>query len=96
MLAPETLVAFLATSHEDEWKRLSAIHGAEVARKVVETVARNRDERGMLDCLRHGVTDRGVKLRLAIFRPAVGAASAGDRPGRTAGRAAVSMDRTDL
>ena len=26
----------------------------------------------MLDCLRHGVTDRGVKLRLAFFRPATG------------------------
>ena len=26
----------------------------------------------MLDCLRHGVTDRGVKLRLAFFKPATG------------------------
>ena len=33
-------------------------------------VARELDQRGTLDVLRHGITDHGVKLRLAYFKPA--------------------------
>lgn len=43
-----------------------------VEAKVVANVARELDQRGMLDCLRHGLTDRGVKLRLVFFKPASG------------------------
>src|SRR4051812_38872197 len=67
-LDPATLVSFLKETQPKEWGRLAAIYGAEVYAKVVQTVARDLDSRGMLDCLRHGVTDRGVKLRLAFFR----------------------------
>ncbi len=61
-LAPSTLVRFLQTSQPKEWGRLVAIYGGEVEAKVVGTIPRDLDQRGMLDCLRHGVTDRGVKL----------------------------------
>src|ERR1019366_2339800 len=71
-LDPTTLVQFLQTSQPKEWARLVAIYGGEVESKVVGTVARDLDQRGLLDCLRHGVTDRGVKVRLAFFRPATG------------------------
>ncbi len=71
-LDPTTLVAFLRSSQPKEWTRLAAIYGGEVEAKVVGTVAGNLDARGTLECLRHGVTDRGVKLRLAFFRPATG------------------------
>ena len=71
-LDPPTLVAFLRSSQPKEWTRLAAIYGGEVEEKVVGTVAANLDARGVLECLRHGVTDRGVKLRLAFFRPATG------------------------
>ena len=69
-LDPKTLIEFLSTTQKDEWGRLGAIYGAEVGKRIVETIARNLEQRGMLDCLRHGVTDRGVKLRLAFFQPA--------------------------
>src|SRR4051812_23211948 len=71
-LDPATLLAFHQDTQKKEWGRLSAIYGAEAAAMVVQTIARDLDSRGMLDCLRHGVTDRGVKLRLAFFRPATG------------------------
>jgi type I site-specific restriction-modification system R (restriction) subunit len=71
-LDPTTLVQFLKTSQEKEWVKLAAICGGEVESKVVGTIARDLDQRGLLDCLRHGVTDRGVKLRLAFFKPAHG------------------------
>lgn len=67
-----TLVAFLKDTQPKAWGRLAAVYGADAATKVVQTIARDFDTRGMLDCLRHGVTDRGVKLRLAFFRPATG------------------------
>lgn len=66
------LVAFLKDTQPKEWEKLTAIYGKEVEAKVVGTVARDLDLRGMLDCLRHGVKDRGVTLRLAFFRPASG------------------------
>lgn len=69
-VSPHTLVAFLMDTQPDEWARLASIYGAEVETKVVENIAQNLDQRGMLDCLRHGVNDRGVKLRLAYFQPA--------------------------
>jgi type I restriction enzyme R subunit len=71
-LDPATLVGFLKTSQPKEWARLATIYGGEVESKVVATVARDLDQRGLLECLRHGVTDRGVKIRLAFFKPAHG------------------------
>ncbi len=59
-LDPSTLVGFLQTSQDKGWARLTAIYGGEVAGKVVATIARDLDHRGMLECLRRGVTDRGV------------------------------------
>ena len=67
-----TLVGFLKATQPKEWVRLAAIYAGEVEAKVVAAVARDLDQRGLLECLRHGVTDRGVKVRLAFFRPATG------------------------
>ena len=69
-LDPATLVRFLKDTQPTEWGRLAGLYGADAEGKIVETVALNLDTRGSLDCLRHGVTDRGVRLRLAYFRPA--------------------------
>lgn len=66
------LLAFLRDSQPKEWKRLEAIYGGEVEFKVVSTILGDLDRRGTLDVLRKGVTDRGVKLRLAYFKPASG------------------------
>lgn len=71
-LDPGTLVGFLKATQPKEWGRLVAIYGGEVEAKVVAAIARDLDQRGLLECLRHGVTDRGVKVRLAFFRPATG------------------------
>ncbi len=66
----KTLVEFLTDSQPEDWSKLVAIYGAEAETKITENIARNLDQRGMLDCIRHGVSDRGVKLQLAFFRPA--------------------------
>jgi len=64
------LVAFLKTTQPDEWTSLEAIHGTdEVERKVIERLNKELYTRGILDCLRNGITDHGTKLMLAYFRP---------------------------
>ena len=72
-LWPGVLSDFLRDSQPVEWQRLTKLHGAAlVEEKTVKRVVAELDSRGTLDVLRHGVTDSGVKLRLAFFRPASG------------------------
>lgn len=69
-LTPSLIVEFLRTSQPNQWATLENIHGANAATKVVALIAKELDNRGTLDVMRHGVTDHGVKLRLAYFKPA--------------------------
>ena len=69
-LTPSLILEFLRDSQPKEWTRLEAIHGATAAAKAVALIAKELDNRGTLDVLRHGVVDHGVKLRLAFFKPA--------------------------
>lgn len=55
-----------------EWERLATIHGEEVERKFLLRLYKELDNRGMLDVLRHGVVDYGVRFHLAFFAPASG------------------------
>lgn len=72
-LWPGVLVAYLKESQPEAWARLEKLHGpASVEAKLVTRVVADLDLRGTLDVLRHGVTDSGVPLRLAFFRPASG------------------------
>src|SRR3989338_6646608 len=71
-LDTNTLFTFLKESQPTEWKKLSAIHGVEVETKFLQRLIKELDSRGMLDVLRHGVIDYGVKFKLAFFRPVSG------------------------
>lgn len=66
------LFAFLGATQGDEWERLVQRHGSvETAqRKFAHRVAAEIDSRGTVDVLRRGVTDLGVRLKLAFFAPA--------------------------
>lgn len=66
------LIRFLETSQQKAWEKLVGLYGASVVTEVVKNISRECKERGMLDVLRHGSTDRGVKLRFAFFKPASG------------------------
>lgn len=69
-LVPSETVAFLRESQPKAWERLEGFYGADVDTKVVQLVAKSLDQRGTLDVLRHGITDRGVALRLmTAFEP---------------------------
>ncbi len=67
------LFAFIRDTQGKDWAKLAGFHGGDpdVAQwKFAQRVAAELDQRGTLDVLRHGVTDHGVKFKLAYFAPA--------------------------
>jgi type I restriction enzyme, R subunit len=68
------LFAFLEATQPKEWGELTARYGgAHKARAgFVKRLAKELDDRGTVDVLRHGVVDLGITLRLAFFKPAHG------------------------
>ena len=70
-----TLFAFLdATQGEDVAQLVTRYGGVRESAEagLLRRVAAEIDDRGTLGVLRHGVTDLGVSLRLAFFKPAHG------------------------
>jgi type I restriction enzyme R subunit len=53
-----------------------AVHGGTDGARTqfAERLAKQLDERGTVDVLRHGVNDHGIEVRLAFFKPAHGVA----------------------
>jgi type I restriction enzyme R subunit len=68
------LLAFIKETQPAAWKRLLEVHsGLEgVLQQFGDRLAKQLDERGSVDVLRHGVNDHGIEVRLAFFKPAHG------------------------
>ncbi len=67
-----TIFQFIQTSQPEAWRRLSDIHGLAVEPKFIQRLYVELELRGMLDVLRYGITDYGVRFKLAFFKPASG------------------------
>lgn len=68
-LDPTLLFQFVKDTQKKTWDSLAAIHGADIEKKFLYRLNQELDARGMLDCLRHGITDYGKKFTLAYFKP---------------------------
>jgi type I restriction enzyme R subunit len=68
------LLAFVEETQATAWKRLVEVHGGPdgVLQQFGPRLAKQLDERGAVDVLRHGVNDHGIEVRLALFKPAHG------------------------
>ena len=69
------LFTFIGATQIDAWERLIARHGGDqetAQRKFKQRLNDDLNRRGVIDVLRRGVTDLGVKIELAYFRPAHG------------------------
>ena len=68
------LLAFIAETQPTAWKRLLEVHDGPdgVLQQFGDRLAKQLDERGAVDVLRHGVNDHGIEVRLAYFKPAHG------------------------
>ena len=87
------LLGFIAETQPKAWKRLCEVHGGEAGSRVVfaDRLAKQLDERGTVDVLRHGVSDHGIEVRLAFFRPAHGVRLARARAQTVSTRALVML-----
>src|SRR3989338_4166626 len=63
------LFQFIKDTQKNVWDSLVTIHGTDVEKKFLYRLNQELDARGMLDCLRHGITDYGKKFMLAYFKP---------------------------
>jgi type I restriction enzyme, R subunit len=63
------LFEFVKASQPVEWAKMEAYYKADAESKFVQRLFKELDLRGMLDVVRHGVTDSGIKFRLAYFKP---------------------------
>lgn len=66
------LFAFLGATQPDEWNELLTVYGSdpnEAQRGFAQRLDRAIADDGLLHVLRNGVKDRGVRLRVAYFKP---------------------------
>jgi type I restriction enzyme R subunit len=68
-LDKRAVLEFIQESQPTEWKKLSSYYNEETENKFIQRLFKELDLRGMLDVIRHGITDSGVKFKLAYFKP---------------------------
>lgn len=66
------LFSFLKDSQPDKWEKSVSIHGAAVETKILKRLQAELENRGMLDVLRKGFTDMGVRYDTVFFKPISG------------------------
>jgi type I restriction enzyme R subunit len=66
---PKTVLAFVQTTQPKEWDKLVQFYKGETESQFIKRLFKELDLRGMLDVIRHGITDSGVKFQLAYFQP---------------------------
>ncbi|OYU83371.1 MAG: restriction endonuclease subunit R [Flavobacterium sp. BFFFF2] len=68
-LFPSYITHFLKLSQPKAWEKIANIHKDEVEKKLIQRLVKEIDLRGILDVLRKGFTDYGVKFQMAYFKP---------------------------
>jgi len=68
----KAVLAFVKSTQQDKWNDLCKRHGADVEQGFLKRLNDELNRRGMIDVLRHGITDLGVAIRLAFFKPGSG------------------------
>src|SRR5579875_240537 len=65
----EILFEFLESTQPKSLERLRKVYKEQTKDKILERLNKELGSRGMIDCLRHGIKDYGVTLRLAYNQP---------------------------
>lgn len=63
------LIDFIKKTQPKEWQRYQVIYTSDVEKKFYKRFNDEVDNRGLLDVLRNGFSDRGVKFKVAYFKP---------------------------
>ncbi|NLJ18433.1 type I restriction endonuclease [Globicatella sulfidifaciens] len=65
----EELFSFLEDTQEKAMRQLERIYGPEYKQKVLNRICDQLKRKGLLECLRKGIKDRGVTLKLIYNKP---------------------------
>jgi type I restriction enzyme R subunit len=65
----KSVLAFVQETQPKEWDKLVQFYKGETESQFVKRLFKELDLRGMLDVIRHGITDSGIKFQLAYFQP---------------------------
>ena len=65
----ELVLEFIQNTQDEAWQRLVEQYGEDASGKFLVRLDKEISERGTLSVLREGVTDRGVRVRLAFWQP---------------------------
>ncbi len=65
----DLVAEFIQKSQPKIWEQLEAQYGEDALANTVERIDREITERGLLNVLRSGVSDRGIRYRLAFWQP---------------------------
>jgi type I restriction enzyme, R subunit len=68
-LGKNAVLAFIKSSQTKEWEKLTTYYKEDTENKFIQRLFKELDLRGLLDVIRHGITDSGIKFKLAYFKP---------------------------
>lgn len=66
---PEILKEFISTTQPKEWARYERFYGSRATEKLVRRLNETVEARGVLDVMKNGIEDMGIKLKLCYFKP---------------------------
>jgi len=63
------LIAYIEVTQEKEWKKYLRMYQSDAPDKLFKRLTQEINTNGLLHVLRHGISDRGARLKIASFRP---------------------------
>ena len=63
------LIAFIKATQPQQWERYERNYKSDAEGKLYKRFNEEVETHGLIHVLRHGITDRGMKINLACFRP---------------------------
>ncbi len=65
----KAVIEFIQSTQPKEWDKLKSLYNKDIENRFVQRLYKELDLRGLLDVVRHGIVDSGVKFKLAYFKP---------------------------
>lgn len=65
----EIVLEFIEKTQKESWSKIVEQYGDEVEKKFLTRLDEEISSRGLLSVLREGVTDRGVRIKVAYWKP---------------------------
>ena len=63
------LIAFIKITQPNEWERYEKIYKEEAEKKLYKRFNEEVETNGLIHVLRYGINDRGIKIKVAYFKP---------------------------